>query len=112
MMNEKELKNYEKLVDMLKYKDDLYNLIDDLELDPKSYTYLKRNGIQDVASILEFIVTGEGIKWKKIRRYILENIYGSDYKKVINYLDRMAAIDKIDYYEKQIKILKMKYELE
>lgn len=106
MKNEKQ---FNVLVEMLNYKDDMYILIEDIDLSPRSYNYLKKNNIVDVASILEYLVTNNNGFLKKIRKEIIDKIYGYKTKEVITYLDKIEAINKIEYHEKQIKILKMKY---
>ena len=102
-------KEFDKLVDMLDYKDDMYILIEDMDLSAKSYNYLMRNNIIDVMGVLEHLIANNDGILKKVRKEIVRKIYGNKDKEVIAYLDKLIAINKIEYYEKQIKILKLKY---
>lgn len=106
-MNEEKIYNY--LLEMLDYNCDTCNLIENIDLSVVSYRYWKRNGIIDVIGVLTYLSNNNNKIPSKIRKNTIERIYNKNRDLVLSYFDKLAAQNKIDYYEKQIKKLKNKY---
>ena len=80
-----------------------------MNLSVVSYNYWKRNHITDVIGILTFLSNIDNKIPSKIRKETIGKIYNKNKDLILSYLDKVAAQNKIEYYEKQIKILKIKY---
>ena len=102
-------KIYKDLLEMLDYNSDMYNFIKDMKLSVVSYNYWKRNHITDVIGVLTYLSNIDNKIPSKIRKETAGKIYNNNKDLVLLYLDKVAAKNKIEYYEKQIKILKIKY---
>ena len=102
-------KIYKDLLEMLDYNSDMHNFIEDMDLSVVSYTYWKRNHITDVIGVLTYLSNIGNKIPSKIRKETVGKIYNNNKDLVLSYLDKVAAQNKIEYYEKQIKILKIKY---
>lgn len=102
-------KIYKDLLEMLDCNSDMYNFIKDMDLSVVSYNYWKRNHITDVIGVLTYLSNIDNKIPSKIRKETIGKIYNNNKDLVLSYLDKVAAQNKIEYYEKQIKILKIKY---
>ena len=102
-------KIYKDLLEMLDYNSDMYNFIEDMNLSVVSYNYWKRNHITDVIGVLTYLSNIDNKIPSKIKKETVGKIYNNNKDLVLSYLDKVAAQNKIEYYEKQIKILKIKY---
>ena len=80
-----------------------------MNLSVVSYNYWKRNHITDVIGVLTFLSNIDNKIPSKIRKETIGKIYNKNKDLILSYLDKVAAQNKIEYYEKQIKILKIKY---